>query len=90
MIPKVVKRDQFNYESGTHNTVEYDVEYTCTMYTSPDVNTVATKLLDKYKILTNYLNFKSDYVAYDASGKPGELDKDRFPASTIQDTSFGE
>ena len=90
MIPKVVKRDQFNYESGTHNTVEYDVEYTCTMYTSPDVNTVATKLLDKYKILTNYLNFKSDYVAYDASGKPGELDKDKFPESTIQDTSFGE
>lgn len=90
MIPKVVKRDQFNYESGTHNTVEYDVEYTCTLYTSPDVNTVATKLLDKYKILTNYLNFKSDYVAYDASGKPGELDKDKFPESTIQDTSFGE
>lgn len=90
MMPKLVKRDQFNYESGTHNTVEYDVEYTCTMYTSPDVNTVATKLLDKYKILTNYLNFKSDYVAYDSNGNAGELDKDRFPESTIQDSSFGE
>ncbi len=89
MIPKLVKRDQFNYESGTHNTVEYDVEYTCTMYTSPDVNAVAGKLLDKYKILTNYLNFKSDYLSKDAAGQPG-LDPNQFPESSIVDSSFGE
>lgn len=89
MVPKMVKRDQFNFESGTHNTVEYDVEYTCTMYTSPDVNSVASKLLDKYKILTNYLNFKSDYMSKDQSGNVG-LDPNQFPESTISDSSFGQ
>lgn len=85
MIPKVVKRDQFNYESGTHNAVEYDVEFTCTQYTSPDVNTVAAKLLDKYKILTNYLDFKSDYIMDN-----GELEADRFADSNIADWTVGE
>lgn len=85
MVPKVVKRDQFNYESGTHNAVEYDVEFTCTQYTSPDVNTVAAKLLDKYKILTNYLDFKSDYIMDN-----GELEADRFADSNIADWTLGE
>lgn len=85
MIPKVVKRDHYNYESGTHNAVEYDVEFTCTMYTSPDVNNVAKLLLDKYKILTNYLDFKSDYIM--ANGK---LEADRFQNVNIADWTLGE
>ena len=85
MIPKVVKRDHYNYESGTHNAVEYDVEFTCTMYTSPDVNNVAKLLLDKYKILTNYLDFKSDYIMSN-----GKLESNRFADSNIADWTLGE
>ena len=85
MIPKVVKRDHYNYESGTHNAVEYDVEFTCTMYTSPDVNEVAKLLLDKYKILTNYLDFKSDYVMSN-----GGLEANRFADSNIADWTLGQ
>ena len=85
MIPKVVKRDHYNYESGTHNAVEYDVEFTCTMYTSPDVNNVAKLLLDKYKILTNYLDFKSDYIMSN-----GKLEANRFADSNIADWTLGE
>ena len=85
MIPKVVKRDHYNYESGTHNAVEYDVEFTCTMYTSPDVNEVAKLLLDKYKILTNYLDFKSDYIMSN-----GKLESNRFANSNIVDWTLGK
>ena len=85
MIPKVVKRDHYNYESGTHNAVEYDVEFTCTMYTSPDVNNVAKLLLDKYKILTNYLDFKSDYIMSN-----GQLEANRFADSNIEDWTLGQ
>ena len=85
MIPKVVKRDHYNYESGTHNAVEYDVEFTCTMYTSPDVNEVAKLLLDKYKILTNYLDFKSDYIMSN-----GQLEANRFADSNIEDWTLGQ
>lgn len=85
MIPKVVKRDQFNYESGTHNAVEYDIEFTCTQYTSPDVNKVAELLLDKYKVLTNYLDFKSDYLQ-----KNNKLDDQVFKNSNIEDWTTGQ
>ena len=85
MIPKVVKRDHYNYESGTHSAVEYDIEFTCTMYTSPDVNEVAKLLLDKYKILTNYLDFKSDYIMSD-----GKLEANRFANSEIADWTLGQ
>lgn len=84
MIPKVVKRDHFNYESGTHNAVEYDIEFTCTQYTSPDVNRVAALLLRKYKILTNYLNFKSDYLTSSNGLVKG------FEDSKIEDWTLGE
>lgn len=86
MIPKVVKRDHFNYESGTHNAVEYDIEFTCTQYCSPDVNTVAALLLKKYRILTNYLNFKSDYL----SAKGNTLVANRFEDANIADWTLGE
>ena len=55
------------------------------MYTSPDVNEVAKLLLDKYKILTNYLDFKSDYIM---SG--GGLETNRFQDSQIADWTLGQ
>lgn len=62
MIPKTVKKDHFNYESGTHEIVQTDIEFTCVKYESPQINTVAKALMNKYQILRDYLNFQSGYT----------------------------
>lgn len=61
MMPKSVKTDHFNYDDGSHPVVQVDVPFTCVKYESPDINVIARKLIRKYKILTNYLDFKSGY-----------------------------
>lgn len=61
MMPKSVKKDHLNYESGSHPTVQVDIEFTCTKYESTQINTIAKLLLDKYKVLNNYLDFNSGY-----------------------------
>jgi len=63
MIPKTVKKDHFNYEAGTHGLVQTDIEFTAVKYESPQINEIAKKLLDKYKILRDYINFNSGYTA---------------------------
>lgn len=61
MIPKTVKKDHFNYESGSHEIVQTDIEFTTVKYESPQINSVAVALMQKYEILRDYLDFKSDY-----------------------------
>lgn len=63
MMPKTVKVSQFNYESGSHPAVSMDLEFTATKYESPQINSVAAALLDKYRILRDYLDFNSGYTA---------------------------
>ena len=58
-FPKNLKNDHFNYTSGEHNIVTYDIQFTCTKYESAQINKVATTLLSKYKLLSNSLNFYS-------------------------------
>ena len=41
------------------NHVELEIPFTCTMYTSPDINAVAQLLLNKYRVLYNYLRRKN-------------------------------
>jgi hypothetical protein len=65
MMPKQVKKDHFNYESGSHPVVQVDLPFTCTKYESPQINKVATALVKKYKILRDYLKF---YSGYDIDG----------------------
>ena len=62
MMPKSVKISHFNYESGTHDAVSTDLEFTATKYESPQINTIAAALLDKYRILRDYLDFNSGYT----------------------------
>ena len=62
MMPKSVKISHFNYESGTHDAVLTDLEFTATKYESPQINTIAAALLDKYRILRDYLDFNSGYT----------------------------
>lgn len=84
MFPKGSPRAHFNQEPGTANHVELDVEFTCTMYTSPDINMVAQLLINKYRVLVNALDFKAGIASYD--NKTGYyLNKDYFPDSSIKD-----
>ena len=58
-FPKELKNDHFNYTSGEHNLVEYQINFTCTKYESRQINTVAKALIKRYKLLANSLNFYS-------------------------------
>lgn len=58
-FPKGINLDAFNYESGTHNLVETTIEFSATKYESIQINLLAQKLLDRYKLLANSLNFYS-------------------------------
>lgn len=70
MMPKSVKVSHFNYESGSHPAVQVDLDFTATKYESPQINTVAAALLDKYKILRDYLDFNSGYTRDDVNAMP--------------------
>lgn len=58
-FPSNVRNEQFNYTSGSHELVEYNVEFRCTKYESIQINKLGQTLLDKYKVLANSLNFFS-------------------------------
>ena len=60
-FPRGINMDAFNYTSGEHNLVEMNIEFSCTKYESVQINEVAQKLIDKYKLLSNSLNFYSGY-----------------------------
>jgi hypothetical protein len=70
MMPKNVKKDHFNYESGQHPVVQVDVPFTCVKYESPQINTIAKQLITKYKILRNYLEFNSGYTEQNVLDMP--------------------
>ncbi len=65
MMPKTVKKDQFNYEAGQHSIVQTDVPFTTVKYESPQINEIAKALIKKYAILRDYLQFDSDYTVKD-------------------------
>ena len=80
-FPKTLKNDQFNYQSGEHNLVEYSIDFTCTKYESIQINKVAKELLKRYKILSNSLNFYSGIVPDDerlGSGKGYDVKTGKF------------
>jgi len=58
-FPKQLNTDVFNYESGSHSLAETTIEFTCTKYESIHINKVACRLLERYKMLANSLNFYS-------------------------------
>lgn len=65
-FPKAIKTDHFNYQSGSHELVDYTIDFAATKYESIQINSVAKSLLDRYKILANSLNFYSGIKANDA------------------------
>lgn len=83
-FPKTLKNDQFNYTSGEHNLVEYNVDFTCTKYESIQINKVAQGLIDRYKMLSNSLNFYSGISVSDTdlgTGKGYEVATGKFTTS---------
>lgn len=63
MMPKSVRKDQFNFQSGTHDIVEMDITFTCVKYESTQINEVGRTLIAKYNLMRDYLDFTSDYSA---------------------------
>ena len=83
MFPKTSARSHFNQTAGEMAHVELEIAFTCTMYTSPDINAVSQLLLNKYRVLYNYLDFQSD-TAKETNGVK-YLDTNEFPSSNIKD-----
>jgi hypothetical protein len=71
MMPKTISKDHLNYESGSHTIVQIDVPFTVVKYESAQINAIARALVDKYKILNDYLNFNSGYTLGQIAGYPG-------------------
>lgn len=75
-FPANVRNEQFNYTSGSHELVEYNVEFRCTKYESLQINKLGQALLNKYKVLANSLNFFSGINSSEyASGKSDHPDQ---------------
>lgn len=69
MMPKSVKKDQFNYESGQHNIVTMETAFSCVKYESPQINDIAKRLMNKFTVLRDYLGFDSNITADDINNK---------------------
>lgn len=69
MVPKQIKNDHFNYESGQHQIVQADIEFSCVQYKSPQINTIAKALIDKFQVMRDYLDFESQYTQADVDAK---------------------
>jgi hypothetical protein len=70
MMPKTVKKDHFNYNSGDHPVVQIDVDFTCKKFESPQINEIAKALVAKYDFMKDYLGFKSEYTASSIDSLP--------------------
>ncbi len=65
--PENINLDPFNYTAGTHQLVDVAIPFHCVKYESIQINKVATALLNKFKLLSNSLNFYSGYNSQDAN-----------------------
>lgn len=83
MFPKTSARSHFNQTSGEMAHVELELAFTCTMYTSPDINAVAQLLLNKYRVLYNFLDFKSETGT--TTNGVTSLSDGEFPVTQIKD-----
>lgn len=70
MIPKEINKQHFNYEPASHAAVQLDLPFTATRYESPQINEICAALLNKYKILVDYLDFNSGYTTQQIGSLP--------------------
>lgn len=69
MMPKSVPQSHFNYESGQHAITTVDCQFTCVKYQSPQINTIAKALIDRFQVMRDYLDFESQYTQADVDAK---------------------
>lgn len=74
MVPKTVKKDQFNYESGQHQLVQMDIDFTAVKYESPQINKIAKGLIKRYQTMRDYLDFSSNYALTETKTKVNVAD----------------
>lgn len=65
MMPKGVAKDHFEYTAGEHRIVEISQAFTCVKYESPQINTIGKALINKYIVIRDYLDFKSNWYVTD-------------------------
>ena len=58
--------------SKKHELVETTIEFSCTKYESTQINKVAAALINRYRILTNSLNFNSGITTKTLNGGNGK------------------
>ena len=68
-FPKGINLDAFNSTAGEHELVQTTIEFTCTKYESPQINSVGKALINKYRILANSMNFNSGISASEITNK---------------------
>lgn len=61
MFPKQSDHNHFNYESGSHDLVQLNLEFTAIKLMSTQINEIGKALLEKYTMLRNYLRVHSGY-----------------------------
>lgn len=59
--PNGIQMSHLNTRSGDHNIVELQIGFSCTMYFSPKINEIGRKLLEKYQILMDSLDFNPKF-----------------------------
>ncbi|MDD3172127.1 MAG: hypothetical protein PHF63_00410 [Herbinix sp.] len=70
MVPKGVRMDHLDYESGQHPIAQIDIEFTTTKYESIQINEMAKLLLEKNQILRDYKSMTSGYTADTINAMP--------------------
>ena len=81
-FPTGIKMDHLNTRAGEHNIADMDISFTTTMYEGPQINEIGKKLLQKYQILTDSLDFNPRF----------DVDKEDFysaDGATSYDSSTG-
>ena len=62
MFPKSSDHSAFTFEPGSHDLIQLSLEFTVNKHMSSDIDELGKQLLDNYKILKNYMNFKAPYL----------------------------
>lgn len=87
-FPKTVPESHFEYDAGTHNLVQLNIEFSCVKYESLAINYYAAKLLNKFKLLSNHLNFNPGLADAQASGIVSQIANPNVPDEKIASTGI--
>ena len=73
-FPTSIKMDHLNYRAGEASIAEMDITFTCTMYESPQINTIGRQLIDKYQVLMDSFEFCPKFTMEEDSGVKTKYD----------------